>query len=108
MKRLSLVLAIALTACDEPIPGQCKQDSDCPSHICYTGFCLLPNAPEPGNKWEAATCGGAFGDKVMANSRSTIVGALSEPTPAVEGGSIEMKNSSTRCIGGFNSALHSK
>jgi hypothetical protein len=33
MKHLLLAVAIALTACDDPIPGTCKTDSDCPLHV---------------------------------------------------------------------------
>lgn len=65
-------------------------------------------SPAPGGKWEAATCGSAYGEKTMANSRNRAVGSLSEATPGGEGGAIEMKNSSHRCIGGFNAALRSK
>jgi hypothetical protein len=64
--------------------------------------------PAPGGKWEAATCGSAYGDKTLVNSSHKLVGSLNEPTPGAEGGSIEMKNSSHRCIGGFNAALRSR
>jgi hypothetical protein len=140
MKRLVLlVVATAIAGCDDTIPGQCKDTSDCiTGGTCYFGFCVeepdagVPDsgiealdsgiadaggtsdggtdarAPAPGGKWEAATCGGAFGDRAMANRRNILVGALSEPTPVGEGGSVEMKSSSHRLIGGFNAALHAK
>ncbi len=141
MKRLLLVVAVAVAGCNDTIPGECKSTSDCPpGDECFSGFCSPTqnadagtvdsgvvdaadagssdagsvrdggsdaSAPAPGGKWEAATSAGAFGDKTLVNSKYKVTGSLGEPTPAVEGGLVEMRSTSYRCISGFNAALHS-
>ncbi len=50
MKRAILMATLALSACDDTIPGLCKVDSDCKSTasgsqlVCYEGVCIADDA----------------------------------------------------------------
>ena len=127
---LALLLFAAsaeLAACSVKVPAECSSNQDCTGNsTCTAGFCVASSedagggspdsgyyrpdggAPAPGLAWQSGTNAGAFGDHAMSSARHKAVGSLSEPTPAIEGGSVEMKNSSHSVIGGFNSVLHSK
>ena len=122
---LSVCLAVT-SGCGVKVPAECSSDRDCTGGgACMSGFCVVATAdaggtvdagtfrPDagaaaPGSAWQAATCGGAFGDTAMAGAHHSVIGAMCEPTPAIEAGATVMQSTSHRVIGGFNAALHSK
>jgi hypothetical protein len=77
MKRLLLLVSIALTACDDPIPGTCKTDNDCTYHVCYKGICLLPE--------DAGLDGGA--DASIADAQVSTPDAATDAGASDAGGS---------------------
>ncbi len=72
MRRLLLLVVVALVACDGPLPGVCKKDSDCEApSFCYKGkVCVRPDdaggdGGEPdadvGSREDAGVDGGEIG-----------------------------------------------
>ncbi len=63
MKRLLLVVAVVVAGCNDTIPGECKNISDCPpGDGCFSGFCA------PAQYVDSGTVDSGIGDSGMGDS----------------------------------------
>lgn len=82
---LAVAAALISAACNESLPGQCKNDADCitPS-ICYRGYCVAPESSPGDAGADAGTDAGADAG-TDAGARSDLGTLCTDPSQCASG-----------------------